>query len=571
MKKNSFREIDSGKRENLIFLALMGLVLLLQFGALFYYGNQKAGFHEDELYTYYSTNKTAGLFVNDRQWMERDELRNDFVVLPGEGFRYNVVRQMQSWDVHPPLYYYIFHTACSLFPGVFDKWLGIGVNMVAYALSYGLLAWGTYMAAAWEGQKRKGKILAFLTCFFWGFSGAVISGVMFIRMYQWLTLFVLLCMDLHLWALKTKNSGSVRFLLPLGMTVFLGFLTQYYYIIFHFFLGAGFCLLLLKNKKIKGILSYGAACGLGLLGAILYYPASLSHIFRGYRGTEAVSEFGDMSNTWERLRFFYGLFDDYVMNGSLSGWLLLLCLLGVSAGYFRKRQREKKRTANPSIVLMLITCLGYFFTISKTALLLGETSNRYQLPIYGLLVFVLFYGVWTLAGEVSKALGGKAGKGDGTGQGQSPARAQGKGAGFFPEGREWIVAGALAVVLALTDGMALKNGRVFFLYEEEKEIMEFVKAHRQEPVAVFYNDASSDNIWRLSDELVEYPRVYLASQGNGEPLRDKTLLGCESLLAYVADYEDKEACLARLVEENENLTSWQVVAQKGLWTLYRLS
>lgn len=545
--RKRFSEKSMGKRENLIFIMTMGVVLCLQLAVLFYYGNRKAGFHEDELYTYYSTNKTAGLFVNDRQWMERDELRNDFVVLPGEQFRYHIVKQMQSWDVHPPMYYYIFHTVCSLFPGVFDKWLGIGVNMAAYVLCYALLAYGVYTASSGQkdAQKRKGRFLALLTCLFWGLSGAVISGVMFIRMYQWLTLFVLLCMDLHLRALKKKDFGVVHFLLPVGITVFLGFLTQYYYIIFHFFLGAGFCLYLLKNKKIKEMFSYGVACGLGLLGAILYYPASLSHIFRGYRGTEAVSEFGDMSNTWERLRFFYGLFDDFVMNGSLSGWLLVLCLLVVTAGYFRKRRNGKSRI-NSSVVLILFACGGYFFTISKTALLLGETSNRYQLPIYGLMVFLLLYGVWTMAEELAAVIIGK-----------------------DPE-RDWIMAAVLAVILVLTDGLALKNGRVFFLYEEEKEIMEFVQAHRQEPVVVFYNEASSDNIWRLSDELMEYPRVYLASQGNTEPIEDKVLLGSESLLAYVADYEDKETCLERLVEENDNLSSWQVVAEKGLWTLYEV-
>lgn len=556
-----------GKRENLIFIMTMGAVLCLQLAVLFCYGNRKAGFHEDELYTYYSTNKTAGLFVNDRQWMERDEFRNDFVVLPGERFRYHIVKQMQSWDVHPPMYYYIFHTVCSLFPGVFDKWLGIGVNMAAYVLCYVLLAWGVYMAAAREeAQKEKGRFLAFLTCLFWGLSGAVISGVMFIRMYQWLTLFVLLCMDLHLRAVKKKDFGIIHFLFPLGVTVFFGFLTQYYYIIFHVFLGAGFCLYLLKNKKIKELFSYAAACGLGLLGAILYYPASLSHIFRGYRGTEAVSEFGDVSNTWERLRFFYGLFDDFVMNGSLSGWLLVLCLLAVTAGYFRKR-RNGKSGINSSAALMLFACAGYFFTISKTALLLGETSNRYQLPIYGMLVFLLLYGVWTLAEELAALLmeRGKAGLAAGKFAAEKSANTSG-----FPEKRNLIMAAVLAVILVLTDALALKNGRVFFLYQEEKEIMEFVKAHRQEPVVVFYNEASPDNIWRLSDELMEYPRVYLASQGNMEPIEDETLLKSGSLLAYVADHEDKEACLERLVEENDNLSSWQVVAEKGLWTLYEV-
>ncbi len=535
-------------KENSAFIIVMGIVLLLQLAALFYYGERKAGFHEDELYTYYSTNKTAGLFVNDRAWMEGEELRNDFVVLPGERFRYGVVKQMQSWDVHPPLYYYIFHTVCSLFPGVFDKWLGIGVNIGAYVLCYVLLAYCACTAAYREGEQTgysKGRVLAFFTCLFWGFSGAVISGVLFIRMYQWLTLFVLLCMALHLRALKKNDFGAVHFLLPLGVTVFLGFLTQYYYIIFHFFLGAGICLYFLRKKRIKELFSYGITCCLGLAGAILYYPASLSHIFRGYRGTEAVSEFSDVSNTWERLRFFYGLFDDYVMNGTLSAWLLLLCLLAVTAGYVRKRGKNQKKDVNPSVCLIFFACLGYFFTVSKTALLLGETSNRYQLPIYGLLVFLLIYGVWTLAGKLGPGTGAVRGR--------------------------WILAGVLTLTLALTDAFGLKGGRVFFLYEEEKEIMEFVRAHAGETVVVFYNEASSDNIWRLSDELMEYPRVYLAAQGNEAPLSDKEVLESECILAYVADYENKEACLERLVEENEHLGSWQEVAEKGLWTLYRLS
>ena len=104
-----------------IFFLAMAALLVLQLSVLVFYGNRKAGFHEDELYTYYSSNKTAGLFVNDRQWMDCKELAEEFVALPGERFRYNIVKQMQSWDVHPPFYYYIFHTACSLFPGVFSK------------------------------------------------------------------------------------------------------------------------------------------------------------------------------------------------------------------------------------------------------------------------------------------------------------------------------------------------------------------------------------------------------------------------------------------------------------------
>ena len=82
---------QAGRKGGQFYILAMAALLLLQMGLLFSYGNKKAGFHEDELYTYYSSNKTAGLFVNDRQWLEREELYNDFVVLPGEGFRYDVV------------------------------------------------------------------------------------------------------------------------------------------------------------------------------------------------------------------------------------------------------------------------------------------------------------------------------------------------------------------------------------------------------------------------------------------------------------------------------------------------
>ena len=221
---------DAEKRKRLLWGGAFLLLLLLQLLLLIYYGSRKSGFHEDEFYSYYSTNKTAGLFVNDREWIDKDSYRNEFVVLPGEQFRYGIVKQMQSWDVHPPLYYYILHTVCSLFPGVFSKWLGIAVNLTAFVPCFFLLAGIVYEIA---GKGEKGVRLAFLTCLLWGGSAAVISGVMFIRMYQWMTLFVLLCAWLHVRAVRKQKFG-LPFLIPVGVTVFLGFLTQYFYMVFHF-------------------------------------------------------------------------------------------------------------------------------------------------------------------------------------------------------------------------------------------------------------------------------------------------------------------------------------------------
>lgn len=542
-----------------IFLIGMAVLMLLQLCILFYYGSKKSGFHEDEMYTYYSSNKTAGLFVNDRQWISGEELRSELVVLPGEQFRYSVVKQMQSWDVHPPLYYYIFHTACSLFPGVFSKWLGIGINMIAYVVCFVLLGYASYTVMTvgdQEGHPQESAMaLSFVTCLAWGFCPAVISGVMFIRMYQWLTLFILLCLCLHLRAMKKQDFRMGSFLLPVTATMFLGFSTQYYYIIFHFFLGTGFCFWLLWKKKIKELFAYVVFCAIGLGGAISYYPACMAHIFRGYRGTEAVSEFGDVSNTWGRLRFFTGLFDDYVMNGMLAVFLLIICLLWLTVWYQRKRKAmteavtEARRAvtetgfdAAQAVGLMLFACAGYFFTISKTALLLGETSNRYQLPIYGILLFLLLYFVTAPIFSVLKE----------TKKGQQ------------------IVCLVLAVVFLCSNGLALKNHKVFFLYEEDAVMLELVKENKDVPVVVCYHDSSPDNIWRLSGELIEYSQIYLVSLGNAAPIEEKEITESDRLLVFAADYDRQAERLAELFSANAHLTDGRVAAKKGLWTLYEL-
>lgn len=537
---------DAEKRKRLLWGGAFLLLLLLQLLLLIYYGSRKSGFHEDEFYSYYSTNKTAGLFVNDRKWIDRDSYRNEFVVLPGEQFRYGIVKQMQSWDVHPPLYYYILHTVCSLFPGVFSKWLGIAVNLTAFVPCFFLLAGIVYEIA---GKGEKGARLAFLTCFLWGGSAAVISGVMFIRMYQWMTLFVLLCAWLHVRAVRKQKFG-LPFLIPVGVTVFLGFLTQYFYMVFHFFLGAAFCVYLLSQKKIRVLLSYGTACVLAFGLAVLYYPASMSHIFRGYRGTEAMGEFADTGNTLERLQFFTELFDKYEVAGCLAVILLVICLLWVTRSCLLRRGKLVDHPAGrrasgrlPAEIWLLVSaCAGYFFIVAKTALLLGETSNRYMLPIYGLLLFLLLY-------FLTEPL-----------------------TGFLPEGKKtgWILFCVLCAGVLLMNGISLKAGRVFFLYEEEQAAMAFVRENKDVPVVVFYNSASESNVWRLSDELMEYPEIYLASEDNMDELTDETLNTSDRVLAYVADHESSTACLDRLLKSNPKLTEYRLIAEKGLWKLYEL-
>ena len=586
------------KKSKKIFFIGMTLLLCLQIIVLFYYGSRKAGYHEDELYSYYSSNKTAGLFVNDREWTIGESFRNELVVLPGEQFRYGVVKQMQSWDVHPPFYYYLLHTVCSLTPGIFSKWQGISVNLLGFVISFILLAYAAYLTAVYpismqpelsdsekQPYRKRGYVLAGTVCGMWGFGAAVVSGVMFIRMYQWLTVFVLLCLCLHLRALVRKRENW-KFYLLLAVTVFLGFLTQYYYIIFHFFLGAGFCLYLLKEKKWKSLGTYVGTCAAAFGAALVYYPSALSHIFRGYRGTEAVGEFANASNTLERLQFFIGLFDKYMMGGGLALWLLLICLIAMTNRFLQKRakrsgrEQKRERILILPVGLLLFTAAGYFFTVAKTALLLGETSNRYELPIYGVLVLLLVYSLYMVQKEIEQGNAETAERIAAlTASGnlsQEEIRKR-----YVPDKK---ITGKVAVlVVVLIAVLNLTGNKVFFLYPEEAKVQEFVHQNETMPVIVLYNEASETHIWWLLDELSEYENIYLASiSGEGEILTSQNFLNGDAAeskkyIVYMADCENQGEELQRLLgtefQEESDASgdiSYEEIARKNMWTIYEI-
>lgn len=111
------------------------------------------------------------------------------------------VTRMQTYDVHPPFYYLLLHTVCSLFPGRFSKWSGIGLNIVLFVLSWSVLAkltrrivTGVLRSADAPGGKaqtcvtaadvpeRITRVMIFGVCLLYGFNPAVYSGVMLVRM-----------------------------------------------------------------------------------------------------------------------------------------------------------------------------------------------------------------------------------------------------------------------------------------------------------------------------------------------------------------------------------------------------
>lgn len=513
----------------------------LQMMLAFWFCTRKQGFHEDEYYTYYSTARTNGFYVEDGKWMERDLYRNEFVVLPGQRFQYGLVKQVQSWDVHPPMYYWVFHTAASFVPGVFSKWIGLSVNLFFHGINLILLTYLSYLATG------KDERLTLPVTFIYGFSPAAMSGVVFIRMYEMLTTFVLLCAILHVRAAQGLRSGSEReerggvygrrgsrlstkTLFAMAAVTYVGFLTQYYYFIFLFYLAAAFGVWLLwRDRKIGNCLRYGFFQGMAFALAYLTYPAFPGQMFKGQRGAQATENFFHLSNTFERFSFFWDLMNRYVFGGLLG--LMLLFLVAAAVVCLRRRGGIGKNggvsgmeeSTGPVFYMLLFAAVGYFLTVSKTALLLGDTSNRYQLPIYGIAVLLLVLGASHLWRQSERAV--RYGKG---------------------------LSGLMAVFCLSVVALSYVRADVVFLYPEDREqsARAAERAAAQMAAVYFYRPGEEWCIWDVTNELQAYPAVFFVSVDGAEPIEDEKIARADSLVVYLAKGVDVREQLARLSKKD---------------------
>lgn len=543
---------------------ILGVILLLQLATAVYFCGRKTGFHYDEYYSYYSSNVTYGLVPTDREWKDAAEIRSEFMVRAGEGFRFADVVRMQTYDVHPPFYYLLLHAACSLTPGFFSKWQGLVLNLLFFAGSWLLLAG---LSRRLSGGKKEAVIG---TCLLYGFNPAVISGIMLVRMYTLLGFWVLLITWLHVKALEERKRGW-KFYVPLMLTVYLGFLTHYYYAVYLFFLAAAmeFYLLLEKaeeksrGQKWKDCVGYGAAVIGAMLLAVISYPACLGHIFRGYRGTEAMGAFFDAGNTVGRLRFFAGLLNEYVFGSMLPLLVLVLVLLALTAWTFAKTGKGAQRKGTVpedggaaasaeqkkegfaeryrALLVPAAATAGYFAVVTKTALLTAEEANRYQIPVYGLILMFSVIALSMLAGKVC---------------GRTAAR---------------LITGVMVLLLAAGEGYGLARDKVLFLYEEDAGNISFAKENSDVPVVYFYNGNLMWMIWDESLELMQYEKIYFVNMSDVSPISDDEIENAERVLVYTARGDHSGEALEAVREAMAGKTNAQKLRELLYCDLYEVT
>ena len=540
-KENS--NIMSKPKADTAFKIMLIITIVLQLAVALCFCMQKQGFHYDENYSYYSSNVTYGLNPPDGDWLSGSTIAEEFCITPGMGFNFPLVAQMQSFDVHPPVYYFLLNIICSLSSGIFSKWQGLILNLIFFVISELLII------AIANKVGNKNKAITWFSLALFGFSPAIISGITFIRMYMLLTSECMALILLHMNMLTDiKNSSSlsrfVKYLIQIAVTVYIGFLTHYYFAVFAFFVAAFTTLYLFFSKNTrKTSYIYAITVIAGLLSAVLSYPASLRHIFRGYRGTEAMGAFFDMNNLSDRMGLFVGLIDDYVLNHTF--YILLLIIL---LAYVQVRFMNKRVSPNLCFGLSFITAVGYFAIVMKTALMNYEEAVRYEMPIYGLLIILIVVSLYSLITNTSPVT-------EGDSRGGQVQR---------------LLVGVILAITLVMQVKGLYDGKVLFLYPEEKSEKEFATEHKDDVIIYVYDNDNKWKMWDNAHELEQYNRIYCIEMNHEGGIDNRELLEAKHAYAYVMRYDAGKQLIHRFITDNPNLHTAVLIEERGFADIYEL-
>ncbi len=415
----------------------LAAVLMISLIMLIYYGNQKEGYHVDEVYSYGLANSEYLPFMhfgqhdyNVKEWMAEygageslgqlfSNLARDFRILkecgfqlkesviyqdyltaqansadtrttawvPGQAymdyvtasanstFNYASVYYNQRGDVHPPLYYMLLHTICSVFQGRFSKWFGLGLNIACLLAAAALLY---KMCRLYLG----GRAVALPITGVYSLSAGFLSTAMFLRMYALLTLMVLACCYVHL---KIADEGFClkgRKRWKLAAVVLCGYLTHYYFVLYAIGIAAVFCIWMAAKKKWRELAGYIMTLAATAAAGLCIWPFSIRHVFQGYRGVGSLELLTSGEFYLSRTKLMFDQAAAWLLGG--HGWVLLLCLCGLAGLFIWKKGRGLPVF---KALLLFVPIVFYTVTVSQIVPYLDTRYIMCTYPFWYLLVF----------------------------------------------------------------------------------------------------------------------------------------------------------------------------------------
>lgn len=329
------------------------LLVVLLTANVVYWGGQKEGFHLDEMfsYTHVGNTKHLKIFYKDKylnNWHDVSYFKDFLIIDDEEAFDLKGAWELGCENAaHPPLYYVMLDAVTSLFfRNQFTKWSGICTNILFFILS---------LITLYLLSKRlfRGRIFpSLVTVVIYGVSVGGVSSVTYVRMYMMVTFFSLVLIYLNTILMErtfgepkenlvTKKSQSIVWVYAaIFLTIMLGSLTHYYFLIFAFFTCGVFLLWFLKKKKWMSAAIYGITGCMSVLACIVLCPDFLSDLLSSTRGTQALEQAKTTVGWIERFVVYVKISYRHLIGKNTGKVFLLLLLMFILIVIFSKKKND---------------------------------------------------------------------------------------------------------------------------------------------------------------------------------------------------------------------------------------
>ena len=512
----------------------VALMFLMVTAVCLLFSCRKSGTSTDEIYTYGLSNSSYAPYITDikggnalGQVITREELFDYVAVTEGEGFDFGSVYYNQAMDVHPPLYYWLFHLVSSLVPNTFSKWTGLALDYVIYMLA--LLCLYKLVKTLFGSRD-----IACAAVILYGLSLLGLSTMLMIRMYVLLTMLSLLLAYLIarlLWDFNPRLCPLV------GLTILAGLMTQYYFVFYAFFLCGAYVLYVLGKKEYKKLLHFVPWALGGALCLLLAFPDCINQLTADklVSGGNAMENLTNISQYPQRLLYYFG----EVRHGLKAAILVTLASLLALVLLFRK---VKTAAGEKSLQLdSLVVILPAFVTLPVVAILSPVLDQRYVYNIVPFFIVAACLLLYWLS--------------------------------FALEGRERSALIGKAVLLGIA-ALALWQARCVppaYLYPEYRDYDALVEQHADEPCVYFTDNYFSPMTQDLL-QLLHFEDFYVTDE---DGYRDMLgyLDGSETFVAYIdiseywASGYDPEKIIEN-IRDNTDYDKAELLYQNGLSATY---
>lgn len=406
--------------------------IIILCGIMCFWNTRKQGFHEDEIFSYGSSNykydtvfrnygyaqanfdyfwnscwtgpisnrlnkslnyiKDQESYKNDYNetlvkeiptWKTKEDAHEYLSIQKEDILNFLSVYLNQSSDVHPPMFYNAMHITSTLFFNHFTKYIGFTLNLIFFI--------GTLLGIYHIMIHLTKKKWAYLGMIFYGSSIGAISTVMFHRMYMMLTFFAVWYLYYALKFFKTKKKFSKKDKIMWSIIIGCGFLTQYYFCIYVVLIFSILLIYYLTKKNYDTIKKLFLNHAIPAFIGILLFPASIYHIFFSYRGLGASQE--HTKNLLESITYYLN-----ALLNSFSIPIIVFIIICIATILIWIRQKKKITFHKMTAFLCLLPIIFFILIVSKIAPFLGEAyTSRYIMllyPIFTIAILWILSKIW---------------------------------------------------------------------------------------------------------------------------------------------------------------------------------